>query len=82
MLGINALPSLGITVLRHNGEPILSRATGTSEPKLEPQVARVSLVDSVVISGQKGHYLKAHIDCDGPVADVLFEPHYDSLNAL
>ena len=28
--------------------------------------------------------MKAHIDCDGPVADddVLFEPHHDSLSAL
>ena len=31
---------------------------------------------SVVIPGLKGHYLKAHVDCDYPIADIfLFEPH-------
>ena len=79
---MNAIPSLGITVLRRNGEHILSNSTCT-EPKLELQVARVSLVESVVIPGQKGRYLKAHIDCDGPVADdFLFEPHHDALGTL
>ena len=82
LLGMNAIPSLGITVLRRNGEHILSNSTRT-EPKLEPRVARVSLVESVVIPGQKGRYLKAHIDCDGPVADdFLFEPHHDALGTL
>jgi hypothetical protein len=57
--------------------------TSTSEPKLEPRVARVSLVESVVTPAQKGCYLKAHIDCEGPIADdVLFEPHRDTLSAL
>ena len=38
---MNALPSLGITVLRRNGEPVVSTFKSR-----EPQVARVSLVDS------------------------------------
>ena len=78
LLGMNAIPSLGITVLRRNGEPILSNAT-----KFEPCVARVSLVESVIIPGQKRSYLKAHVDCDGPIADdFLFEPHHHVLGAL
>ena len=81
LLGMNAIPSLGITVLRRNGEPILSNAT--SKPELAPQVARVSLVESIVIPGQKGRYIKAHVDCDGPVADeFLFEPRHETLSAL
>ena len=62
LLGMNAIPFLGITVLRRNGEHILSNPP--SKPQLKPQVARVSLVESVVIPGQKGRYLKAHVDCD------------------
>ena len=81
LLGMNAIPSLGITVLRHTGEPILSN--DASEPKLETRVARVSLVESVVIPGQKGRYIQAHVDCDGPIADeFLFEPRHETLSAL
>ena len=77
---MNAIPSLGITVLRCNGEPIFNPP---SKPQLKPQVARVSLVESVVIPGQKGRYLKAHVDCDCPVPDdFLFEPRHETLSAL
>ena len=75
---LNALPYLGISVLCRNGEPVAS----TAIPR-EPQVARVSLVESVAIPGQKGHYLKAQIDCDSVLAsDVLFEPCHGMLDSL
>ena len=78
LLGMNALPSLAISVLRRNGEPVAS----TPNPR-EPQVARVSLVESVAIPGQKGRYLKAQIDCDSVLAsDVLFEPYHGMLDSL
>ena len=73
LLRMNDIPSLRITVLRRNREPILPNAT--PEPKAESRVAQVSLVESVVIPGQKGRYLKAHVEYDGPIADdFLFEP--------
>lgn len=41
------------------------------------------MVESVVIPGQKGRYLKAHVDCDCPVPDdFLLEPHHETLSAL
>ena len=78
LLGMNALPSLGISVLRRNGEPV------ASTPNLcEPQVARVSLVDSIAIPSQKGRYLKVRVDCDAVLADdVLFEPCHGMLDSL
>ena len=63
---MNVIPSLGITVLHRNGEPILPNAT--PEPTPKSRVAQVSLVESVVIPGQKRHYLKAH---DGTIANDL-----------
>ena len=70
-----------ISRLHRNVEPILSNATSKSEP--EPRVARVSLVESVVIPGQKGCYLMANVDCDGPTAnDILFEPRHETWSAL
>ena len=81
LLGMNAIPPLGITVLRRNGEPIVS--TTTLEPNLEPRVARVRLVGSVVVPGQKGRYIKVHVDGDHPIADdFLFEPRHETLSAL
>ena len=69
---------IGITVLRRTGEPGVSRFNSR-----EPQVARVSLVDSVVIPGQRGRYLKARVDCDAMLAsDVLFEPCHGMLDSL
>ena len=78
---MNAISSLGITVLHCNGEPTLTSTT--SELKLASPVARVSLVESVVILSQKGCYIKAHVDCDGHVTDdLLFEPRHETLSAL
>ena len=40
-------------------------------------------MESIVIPGQKGRYIKAHVDCDGPVADeFLFEPRHKTLSTL
>ena len=59
LLGMNAIPSLGISVLRANGEPLIPASEPTS-----PKVANVCLVRSTTIPSQKGRSVKAHIDCD------------------
>ena len=65
-------------MLRHIGDFVAS----TPNPR-EPPVARVSLVESVAIPGQKGRYLKAQIDGDSVLAsDVLFEPCYGMIDSL
>ena len=77
LLGMNAIPSLGISVLRANGEPLIS----ASEPS-SPKVANVCLVQSTTISSQKGS-IKARIDCDPSQGDhLLFEPRHSTLEGL
>ena len=58
---MNAIPSLGTSVLRCNGEPFLPNAS--ADPMLELQVVRVSLVRSDVIS-------ITNAECDGPVTSM------------
>ena len=78
LLGMIAISTLGITILRRSGEPILSNAN--VEPKSD---SHVSLVESVVIPSQRGLYVKAQVDCDSPPTnDFLFEPHHNLLDAL
>ena len=81
LLGMNAIPALGMSVVRRSGKPLLPPVS--PGPKLEPRVARVSLVASAVIPGQKGRYLKAQVDCCVPTtSDVLFQPRHDTFNPL
>ena len=81
LLGMNALPSLGLGVVRRNGEfvgPTPTRPTVTA-----PSVSRVSLVKTVTIPGQKGRCLEAHVESDKPLTeDILFEPKHDLLGSL
>ena len=58
LLGINAIPVLGISVLQSDGKPVLSHIP--SSPS-EPEVATVSLVESVTLPSQKGRVLKARV---------------------
>ena len=55
LLGINAIPLIGISVLQSDGKPVLSHFL--SSPS-EPEVATVSLVESVTLPSQKGRVLK------------------------
>ena len=78
LLGMNAIPFLGISVLRANGEPLISAC----EPST-PQVANVCLVQSTTIPSQKGRFVKAHVDCDPSQGDhLLFEPRHSTLESL
>ena len=58
LLGMNVIPLLGISVIRCNGQSILSN----DEP--EPGTAHVKLIESITIPSQKGQYLKAYIRGD------------------
>lgn len=72
LLGMNAIPSLGITMLRANGEPLVS----TSAPA-PPRVATVHLVQSTTIPSQRGRLVKAHVDCNPQLGEsLLFEPKH------
>ena len=80
LLGINAIPLLGISVLQSDGKPVLSHVP--SSPS-EPEVAMVSLVESVTLPSQKGRVLKDRVCSPVPsCADLLFEPNYDLLIPL
>ena len=59
LLGINAIPVLGISVLQSDGKPVLSHIPSSSPS--EPEVATVSLVESVTLPSQKGCVLKARV---------------------
>ena len=77
LLGMNAIPSLGISVLRANGKPLIS----VCEPT--PKVANVCLVQSTTIPSQKGRFVKAHVDCNPSQGDhLLFEPRHSTLESL
>lgn len=78
LLGMNAIPSLGISVLRANGEPLIAASEPTS-----PKVANVCLAQSTTIPSQKGRFVKAHIDCSLSQGDhLLFEPRHSTLESL
>ena len=79
LLGSNVLPSLGITVVRANGESL----TASIERESENEPAQVNLVQVTAIPGLRGCYVKAHVDqeqCKG--GEVLFEPESKTLQSL
>ena len=72
LLGIN-----GISVLQSDGKPVLSHVPSSLS---EPEVATVSLVESLTLLSQKGRMLKAGVCSPVPsCADLLFEPNRDLL---
>ena len=79
LLGMNALPALGFTLLRANGEALVTKA-GT-----DTKIARVRLVQSTTIPSLKGSFVKVEVeDPKGltPGSSVLFEPTMDQLEPL
>ena len=80
LLGINAIPLLGISVIQGGGKPILPSA---QEDVFESEVATVSLVESVTIPSQKGCMLRARLSTPAPKCKgLLFEPEHAALEPL
>ena len=78
LLGINAIPSLGISVFRANGEPLISAYKPST-----PKIANVCLVQSTTIPSQKRRFVKPHVDCNPSQGDhLLFEPRHNTLESL
>ena len=77
LLGSNAFPALGLSVVRANGQ----RLTASEENDAKP--VHVNLVQSVTIPGQKGRFVKGQIEDDpSKLEHLLFEPKHESLEPL
>ena len=77
LLGMNAISSLGMHVLRANGEPILPVSSN------EPMVATVNLLRAIIIPSQSGRIVKAHLSGgETSGCDLLFAPNHDQLGPL
>ena len=77
LLGMNAIPLLGISVVRSNEDVMLSSLPAESD------TAKVNLVEAVTLPSQRGRILKAKVMC--PVKsqkDLLFEPDHEILAPL
>ena len=85
LLGINAIPLLGISVLQQDGKSVLSYASNTSVKDAmsthvpsPDEVITVSLVNSVTLPAQKGRVLQAKMSShNSNFSDLLFEPNLD-----
>ena len=80
LLGMNAIPLLGIEVKHSDGEPILVLDQNTPT-----ESARVNLVGAVSIPAQKGKIVRSRIsspESDFNDRDVLFEPNHKILDIL
>ena len=91
LLGMNAIPLLGIKVLHHDGEPIVSPDPETDQENADlantsrPECATstVSLVTSVALPSQKGCIVRARVSSPNTSThELLFEPNRESLDAL
>ena len=77
LLGSNVLPALGISVVRANGRKL----TASVENGVEP--AHVNLVQSVIIPGQKGRFVRGQVEGNpNKVEHLLFEPKHETLEPL
>ena len=77
LLGSNVLPALGISVVRANGRKL----TASVENGVEP--AHVNLVQSVIIPGQKGRFVRGQVEGNpSKVEHLLFEPKHETLEPL
>ena len=74
LLGMNAIPLLGISVVRSNGDVMLSSLPAESD------TAKVNLVEAVTLPSQRGRILKAKVMCSAK--DLLFEPDHEILAPL
>ena len=77
LLGMNAISSLGIHVVRSTGEALLPASQD------EPLVATVNLLSSITIPSQSGHIVKAQLfQSNAGMGDLLFEPCHNLLAPL
>ena len=77
LLGSNVLPALGISVVRANGRKL----TVSVENGVEP--AHVNLVQSVIIPGQKGRFVRGQVEGNpSKMEHLLFEPKHETLEPL
>ena len=79
LLGINAIPLLGLSILQGDGTPVLSHGQNSNAS----EVATVSLIESVTLPSQKGRMMRAKVL--SPVdsgKDLLFEPDHNLLTPL
>lgn len=69
MLGVNAIPLLGISKTKSNGEALLAA------DNKDAKVARIELVKSVTLPSQKGHVLEVKMIGRATTGrDLLFQP--------
>jgi hypothetical protein len=74
LLGINAIPQLGISVLRDEAKPMSSHSTDYDDQKEE---FTVNLVKSTTLPSQKGCAVAATVSSSGPIrGDLLFQPDH------
>lgn len=82
LLGMNALPALGLTMLRANGEPL------TVKEESNPGVAHVRLVEVITVPSLKGCFMKVKADyCTTGLkaaagSPLLFEPQHEVFEPL
>ena len=85
LLGVNAIPLLGIRVIRCNGESILSRGTPELDvPPPKPDAVMVCLVKSISLPAQKCRVVRAKVSCppENLKTNMLFEPNHSTLVPL
>ena len=78
LLGMNALPALGFTMLRANGEPLITKS------EKNPTVSMVRLVQGTTIPSLKGSFVKVEMELQGKLplgAPILFEPLHSQLES-
>ena len=76
LLGMNAIPHLGIKVTRANGEVLCD------QPEGDLRIARVSLLSAVSIPSNRGCCLEAKVDNVPGGTDILFEPKHEVLKGF
>ena len=64
LLGMNAIPLLGISVVRSNGDVMLSSLPA------EYDTAKVNLVEAVTLPSQRGRILKAKVMCPAKICSL------------
>ena len=82
LLGMNAIPELGVQLLCPDGKPVCTASARPARDSVQ-EVSSVQLVQASTIPGRKGRFVDA-IVCDevGEGAGVLFEPDNAVLKEL
>ena len=76
LLGMNAIPLLGISMSRINGEPLITNCASTVH-------ANVCLVRATTIPSNSGRFVKAQVSTALPEGKgFMFEPKFESIDKL